>query len=72
MTIHDDTADRLPQATVAESGEVRRLVEARRLHGLGLGCIDVHPIASALIDGDGIWTSDRRLARACRSLGLAD
>jgi predicted nucleic acid-binding protein len=63
--------DALPPATVAGNAEVRGLVEARALHGMGLGWTDVHLIASALIDGDEIWTLDRRFARASRSLGLA-
>lgn len=39
----------LPVATRASDAEVMRLVEDRRLWGRGLGWIDVHLIASALL-----------------------
>ena len=61
----------LPQAPVAEHAEVLELVESRRLHGQGLGWIDMHLLASALLAGCPLWTLDRRLASAARKLGAA-
>ncbi len=61
----------LPRLRVAEHGEVMRLIEARTLHGKGLGWIDTHLLASALLDGAPVWTLDRSLATAAQSLGIA-
>jgi predicted nucleic acid-binding protein len=54
----------LPFATSASDGEVVRLIEARKLWGLGIGWIDGHLLASALLSTCRLWTLDRRLHRA--------
>ncbi len=61
----------LPQAIVASDAEVLQLIEERRLWGRGLGWIDLHLVAAALLAGCGLWTLDKRLARAARELGLS-
>lgn len=61
----------LPHLQVAAAAEVMSLVEARRLCGQGIGWSDAHLIASALIDGDHLWTTDARLAKVAAALGLA-
>ena len=38
--------------------------------GKGLGWVDVHLLASALLAGVPLWTLDRPLARAAGQLGL--
>lgn len=63
--------DRLPTATPATDDEVRALIELRSLHGEGLGWVDAHLIASALMGGDTIWTLDGPLARSCERLGIS-
>jgi predicted nucleic acid-binding protein len=63
--------EKLPSVPVADHDEVLRLVEARRLYGRGLGWIDMHLLASALLSRTSIWTLDKALSRAARSLGLA-
>lgn len=60
----------LPQATLARHEEVLHLIEDRRLFGRGLGWIDAHLVASALISNCGFWTLDVRLAKAAKDLGL--
>ncbi len=60
----------LPQANPASNAEVLRFVEDRRLWALGLGWIDVHLLASAVLSNCELWTLDKRLARAARQLGL--
>ena len=63
--------DRLPQVRVAQLGEVRLTIEARRLHGLGIGLIDVQLIASVLIDSVTLlWTRDKRLRAVAENLGI--
>jgi predicted nucleic acid-binding protein len=62
--------ENLPQVAVAGDLEVRRLVETRALYGKGLGWVDVHLIASAMISHASLWTLDLPLARAATKLGL--
>lgn len=58
----------LPAATQAEHEEVLRLIEMHRLMGLGLGYVDVHLLASALLSGIPLWTEDRQLRKAALTL----
>jgi len=60
--------DALPEAPVAEHVEVLELVRSRKLHGQGLGWIDMHLMASALLAACPLWTLDRRLDAAARRL----
>jgi len=55
----------------ASDAEVLRLVEDRRLWGRGLGWIDAHLLASALLSNCQFWTLDTRLAREAAELGLS-
>jgi predicted nucleic acid-binding protein len=61
----------LPPASLASNSEVLNLIEDRRLWGRGLGWVDLHLLASALLSGCGFWTLDRRLAVAAKELGLS-
>lgn len=65
-----DALKRLPQALVASDEEVLRLIEERRLAGSGLGWVDVHLLASALLTGCRLWTLDRRLRHAAEELDV--
>ncbi len=60
----------LPQATVATNDEVLHLIEKRRLWGRGLGIIDTHLVASALLGNCRLWTLDKRLAAAASEMGI--
>ena len=42
--------------------EVAEFVRAYKLHGHGIGWIDAHLLASALVAGVRLWTADRHLA----------
>lgn len=62
----------LPGAVVAENDEVLGFMERHRLHGRGIGYVDVHLLAAvALTPGSLLWTRDRRLHAAARELDLA-
>jgi predicted nucleic acid-binding protein len=61
----------LPESPVAGHEEVMTMVESRRLMGRGLGWVDVHLLASAMLAGIPLWTRDRRLASVAEELGLA-
>jgi hypothetical protein len=62
--------DTLPRAAVADHLEVLRLVEAQRLFGRGLGWIDMHLLAAAVLSRAPIWTLDTRLARVAGTMGV--
>jgi predicted nucleic acid-binding protein len=61
----------LPRAQVATDDEVLDFISRERLHGLGVGYIDAHLIASTLLTpGARLWTHDRRLAALSGRLGV--
>lgn len=62
--------EKLPQLVVAEDREVRHLVERRALYGKGLGWVDVHLLASAMIARESLWTLDQPLAKIAHELGV--
>jgi predicted nucleic acid-binding protein len=63
--------DLLPHLRMAQLDEVRAMIEARRLHGLGIGLIDAHLIAATLINSPTLlWTRDKRLRRVAERLGI--
>jgi predicted nucleic acid-binding protein len=60
----------LPQATLAQHEEVYRFIELKQLMGRGLGYIDVHLSASALLSGVPLWSYDKRLNEANEIMGI--
>ncbi len=60
----------LPRAKVAGDAEVMALIEGRSLHARGIGWVDAHLLASALLTGCGLWTVDRPLLAAALHLRL--
>jgi hypothetical protein len=61
----------LPAASLASNAEVLGLIEDRRLRGRGMGWIDVHLLASAMLSKCEFWTLDKRLAQVGKELGLS-
>lgn len=61
----------LPMVILAEHEEVMQFIENYRLMGKGLGYVDVHLLASALMTGVPIWTLDKRLGEASTKLRLS-
>lgn len=51
--------------------EVVAFVRRRNLYGLGLGWIDLHLLASALVDRFQLWTADTRFAAVAAEFGIA-
>jgi len=62
--------EQMHQAPTVPHGEVVEFVRARRLHGRGIGWIDAHLLASALVADLRLWTADPRLAAAAKELGI--
>ncbi len=58
----------LPIAPPVEHQEVLLFIEKQELMGKGLGYIDVHLLASAVLIGFPIWTFDKKLEQAARAL----
>jgi predicted nucleic acid-binding protein len=61
---------RLPLANQAKHEEVLELIKQNRLTGKGLGYIDVHLSASAVLTGVQMWTYDKKLNEANEGLGI--
>ena len=65
-----DLLQDLPMAPVADIDEVLGFIAQRRLHGKGIGYVDVHLLASvALTAGARLWTRDKRLRAVAETLG---
>lgn len=61
----------LPSLKSASHAEALHLIQTHSLHGTGIGWIDVHLLSSALLNHAPIWTRDRKLKAAARTLGIA-
>ena len=60
----------LPPATPAKHEEVLQFIEQNHLMGKGLGYIDVHLSASAVLTGVPMWSYDKKLDEANEGLGI--
>lgn len=60
----------LPGSKEASNSEVFRLIEDRRLWGKGIGWVDGHLLASALITQCEFWTLDKKLHQIARGAGV--
>ena len=60
----------LPEAQLAEHKEVLNFIVERKLAGRGLGWIDMHLLASALLENCKMWTFDKALRAAVTELEL--
>ena len=63
--------ERMDHAKVVPHREVVAFVLNRRLHGLGVGWIDIHLLASAFVERISLWTTDPRLSELAEQLGVA-
>jgi predicted nucleic acid-binding protein len=62
--------EQMHQAPIVPHGEVVAFVRERRLRGRGIGWIDAHLVASALVGRLKLWTTDPRLATLAKELGI--
>ncbi|MCC6320070.1 MAG: type II toxin-antitoxin system VapC family toxin [Phycisphaerales bacterium] len=62
--------EKLPGVFIADHDKVMAMVELQNLHGLGLGWIDMHLLASARLSAVHILTADRALGAAAGRLGV--
>jgi predicted nucleic acid-binding protein len=60
-----------PKLPTLEHEEVLRFAELHRLQGSGIGWVDAHLLASALVSSASVWTMDRSMARAAHRVGIS-
>jgi predicted nucleic acid-binding protein len=61
---------KLRTAEVASDPELLRFIERHKLFGRGVGYIDVHLVASAILtDNCALWTRDKRLRGIAEQIG---
>ena len=63
--------EQMHQVPVVPHANVVAFVRDRRLHGRGIGWVDAHLLASALVGSLRLWTADPRLATLADELGVA-
>lgn len=62
----------LPMAAVASSDEVLTFIGTHALHGMGIGYVDAHLLASSrLTPAARLWTLDKLLQAAAHQMGLS-
>ncbi len=61
----------LTLVTQASDSEVMEFLERNRLYGRGVGWVDLHLLASALLTNCPFWTLDRRLSQIAHDLDVA-
>jgi hypothetical protein len=61
---------RLPRARVVRDEEVLELVRRRRLMRRGIGWVDAHLLASALLSSAVLWSIDADLSAAAANLSV--
>jgi hypothetical protein len=60
----------LPMTILAEDVEVLSFIENHQLMGKGLGYIDVHLIAAAVLTDVPLWTLDKTLDKITKKIGI--
>jgi predicted nucleic acid-binding protein len=60
----------MQQSPTVPHREVVEFVRQRRLHGRGIGWIDAHLLASALVSRVSLWTADPRLGAVATELRI--
>ena len=63
--------ERIHQASTVPHREVVKFVRDRNLHGRGVGWIDIHLLAPALVGRLHLWTADAHLSALATELGVA-
>ncbi len=60
----------LPKTILAEDEEVLEFIENHQLMGKGLGYIDIHLIAAAVLTDVPLWTFDKTLDKISEKIGI--
>ena len=60
----------LPMVDAVEHEELLIFIEHNKMMGTGLGFVDVHLLAAAMLAGIPLWTQDKKLKQACSRLNI--
>lgn len=60
----------LERTPAIEFDEYMQFIDQNRLFGIGIGFVDVHLLASALLADVALWTVDKRLRKVALDLGV--
>jgi predicted nucleic acid-binding protein len=63
--------ERMHQAAMVPHRDVVEFVRARDLHGRGVGWIDIHLLASAIVERLQLWTADPRFLAMADEFSVA-
>ena len=63
--------ERMHQAAMVPHRDVVAFVRDRGLHGRGVGWIDIHLLASAVVERLQLWTDDPRFSAVANEVGVA-
>jgi predicted nucleic acid-binding protein len=63
--------EQMHQASIVPHTDVVAFVRERDLSGYGVGWIDIHLLASALVGRLRLWTADPRFAAIAKKVGVA-
>ena len=66
-----NTLGELEKAPTIESDEYMLFIDQNKLYGKGIGFVDVHLLASALLAHATLWTADKRLKQIAIDLNVA-
>ncbi len=66
-----DAYSQMYQAAAIPHEDVVEFVRMRRLNGRGVGWVDIHILASAVVAGFQVWTADPRFAALAGDLRVA-
>ncbi len=61
---------KIDQVATVKHDELISFVRGRRLHGRGIGWVDLHLLASCLVAKCTLWTADQRLSLIAQELGV--
>ena len=62
---------KLPRTPSVSHEEALALLDLHRLSGHGVGWVDIHLLASALVAGTSFWTLDKALRKVAAKLRIA-
>ncbi len=63
--------EEMAHASMVPHSDAVAFVRHRTLHGRGIGWIDVHLLASAVVEQLQLWTADARLFAVAKEIGVA-
>ena len=62
--------EQIRQASMVPHRDVVAFVSARDLRGRGVGWIDIHLLASAIVERFQLWTADKKLGALAKEIGI--